>query len=67
MKPRYHNVPVLDATWQRLRDYRVSGQTYDDVLNRLMDRVPIEDIAATLLAMHHRREKREIRPDLGEA
>lgn len=38
----YHTVPVRRPTWERLKAYRVGGQSYDDVLNDLMDRVPLE-------------------------
>jgi hypothetical protein len=52
---RYHNVPVLESTWARLRDYRVGSQTYDEVLNRLMDSVPLEMVTEDVLREHRRR------------
>lgn len=54
-KPKYHNVPVLESTWLRLRDYKVRSQTYDEVLNGLMDSVPLEMLAADVLREHERR------------
>ena len=70
---KYHNVPVLESTWLRLRDYRTGSQTYDQVLNRLMDSVPLEMVTKDVLAEHRRRLKskdwkdwREVRQELGD-
>jgi hypothetical protein len=52
---KYHNVPVLESTWLRLRDYKVRSQTYDEVLNALMDSVPLETMTERALAEHRRR------------
>lgn len=70
---KYHNVPVLESTWLRLRDYKVRSQTYDAVLNGLMDSVPLEMVSKEVLAEHRRRLKsndwkdwREVRKELGD-
>lgn len=52
---KYHNVPVLESTWVRLRDYKMVSATYDEVLNRLMDSVPLEMVTQEVLAEHRRR------------
>lgn len=46
----YHTVPVRRNTWERLKGYRMGGASYDDVLNDLMDQVPLETYAAKYLA-----------------
>lgn len=46
----YHTVPVRRNTWERLKAYRMGGASYDDVLNDLMDQVPLESYAAKYLA-----------------
>lgn len=51
----YHNVPVKRATWLRLRDYKMVSATYDDVLNRFMDSLPLETVTEEVLAEHKRR------------
>lgn len=51
----YHNVPVKRATWLRLRDYKMVSATYDDVLNQLMDSVPLEMLTEKVLAEHKHR------------
>jgi hypothetical protein len=70
---RYHNVPVLESTWHRLRDYKMVSATYDEVLNQLMDSVPLETVTEDILAEHKRRLKskdwkdwREVRKQLGD-
>lgn len=52
---KYHNVPVLEATWLRLRDYRMGSQTFDQVLNGLMDSMPLEMLTEDVLREHRRR------------
>lgn len=42
-------------TRARLSDYKRGDATFDDVLNFLMDRVPIEDIALEQIVEHYRR------------
>lgn len=51
----YHNVPVKRTTWLRLRDYKMVSATYDDVLNQLMDSMPLETVTEEVLAEHKRR------------
>ena len=46
----YHTVPVRRNTWERLKAYRLGGSSYDDVLNDLMDRVPLESYAGQYVA-----------------
>lgn len=50
----YHTVPVRRATWERLKAYRMGGASYDEVLNDLMDEVPLEPYAARYLATKRR-------------
>jgi len=50
-------ITVADRTRQRLAGYKRGDQTFDDVLNDLMDRVAVEDVAAEQIAEHHRRLK----------
>lgn len=46
----YHTVPVRRNTWDRLKAYRMGGASYDDVLNDLMDQVPLDAYAQKYLA-----------------
>ena len=39
----------------RLADYKRGDVTFDDILNGLMDRVPLEDIAYEQILEHYRR------------
>jgi len=73
MSHPYKNVPVRPATWQRLRAYKMGGATFDDVLNDLMDSVPLERVAKKVLREAKRRLKtfqgmdwREVRKSLGD-
>lgn len=72
---KYHNVPVLESTWQRLGDYkRLSlSPTFDAALNELMDSVPLEMLSERALAEHKERMKssdwtdwRTVRKELGD-
>lgn len=45
----YHTVPVRRNTWDRLKAYRLGGASYDDVLNDLMDAMPLDAYAAKYL------------------
>jgi len=40
-----------------MSDYKWGDRTYDDVLNVLMDRVPLEDISREQVREHYRRLK----------
>lgn len=46
----YHNVPVKPRTWARLQAYRMMSPTYDALLNRLMDSLPLEMLTKETLA-----------------
>jgi len=48
-------ITVEDETRERLADYKYGDLTYDDVLNMLMDKVPIEDVSAEHIREHYRR------------
>ena len=48
-------IPLQPRTWERLRAYKMGGATYDEVLNDLMDAVPLEDIAEQVVAEHRQR------------
>jgi hypothetical protein len=50
----WHTVPVRRNTWERLKAYRLGGASYDDVLNDLLDEVPLETYAARYLASKKR-------------
>jgi hypothetical protein len=42
----FTSVPVKPETLQRLKQYKVAGKTYDDVLNDFMDETPTEEFLA---------------------
>lgn len=48
-------ITVDAATRRRLADYKWGDRTFDDVLNMLMDRVPLEDISREQVREHYRR------------
>jgi hypothetical protein len=48
-------ITVAASTRERLSDYKRGDATFDDVLNFLMDQVPIEDIAYDQIVEHYRR------------
>jgi len=48
-------ITISDKTKGRLSDYKFGDWTFDDVLNMLMDKVPIEDISAEHIKEHYRR------------
>ena len=48
-------ITVTERTKARLSGYRFGDSTFDDILNMLMDRVPIEDISADHIRDHYRR------------
>jgi hypothetical protein len=73
MKPSYHNVPVRENTFRRLRAYKMGGATYDEVLNNLMDALPLERVTAATLREHKRRlrsgqwvDLKDVRKSLGD-
>ena len=55
MKSAYKNVPVREDTWERLRGYKMGAATYDQVLNELMNALPLEDVAEKVVREHRRR------------
>lgn len=57
-KEPYHTIPVRRSTWDRFRAYRMGGASYDDVLNDLMEQVPLEVYAAKYLAKQRTGERR---------
>lgn len=70
-KVAYKTIPLRPDTWERLRDYKMGGATYDDVLNELMDALPMDRITAKALRVHDERMRtfkgrdwREIRKDV---
>ena len=53
----FTTITVRTSTTKRLSDYKWGDRTYDDVLNVLMDRVPLEDISREQVREHYRRLK----------
>lgn len=51
----YKTIPVTKETWERLRDYKMGGATYDEVLNELMKSVPIEVVSERVIREHYER------------
>ena len=49
MSRAFTSVPVKPRTLRRLRDYKVGGKSYDDVLNDLMDELPAQKVVAEWL------------------
>ena len=73
MGNRYHTIPVKATTWKRLKDYRMGDTTYDDILNALMDNVPLEVFTKKVLKEHQKRLKslkgrnwRKVKEDLND-
>lgn len=56
-KEPYHTIPVRRSTWERFRGYRMGGASYDDVLNDLMDQIPLDQYAAKYLAKQRDRPR----------
>jgi hypothetical protein len=54
---QYKTIPLRPKTYERLRDYKLGASTYDEVLNGLMDEVPLERVAKRVLSEHKRRLK----------
>ncbi len=51
----YKTIPVTKETWDRLKDYKMGGATYDEVLAELMRSVPLETVAARVIKEHYER------------
>lgn len=58
-KEPYHTIPVRRSTWERFKSYRMGGASYDEVLNDLMDQVPLEAYASRYLAKQRGDRTRE--------
>lgn len=48
-------ITVSEKTRKRLAAYKRGDSTFDDLLNRLMDEVDLEDVMAEDLREHHKR------------
>lgn len=53
-KPRNTTVTIRESTRRRLAAYKRGDSSFDDLLNRLMDKVEIEDLMAEDIAEHYR-------------
>jgi len=51
----YKSVPVTEETYRRLRDYKMRGATFDEVINELMRSVPVEVLAERVVKEHYER------------
>ncbi len=51
---RWKTIPVKPETHERLTAYKMGKATYDDIVNGLMDMVPLEEYAAHYLAEQKR-------------
>ena len=73
MKSKYRSVAMRKDTFERLKAYKMGGGTFDQVLNELMDALPLEEVAESVLAEHRRRmatfkgrDWKEVRKSLGD-
>ena len=73
MKKKYHTVAMRRQTYERLKNYRMGGSTFDKVLNELMDAYPLEVVSAEFMReVEHRLRTfdgipwREVRKSLGD-
>ena len=48
-------ITISEKTKDRLSGYKFGDWTFDDVLNMLMNKIPIEDISAEHIREHYRR------------
>lgn len=53
-KPKPTTLTVQEATRRRLASYKRGNRTFDQVLNTLMDAVPLEEMMAEEIAEHYR-------------
>jgi len=51
----YKTVPVKQDTYEKLKDYKMAGASFDDVLNELMRSVPFEVVAERVVREHYER------------
>ena len=54
---RYRNIPVSESTWERLKDYKMAGVTFDEVVSELMKSVPLDAVAERAVKEHHERAR----------
>jgi predicted CopG family antitoxin len=73
MKRKYHTVAMRPETYERLKAYKLGASTYDEVLNELMDALPLEEVSEAEIKEIRRRMKdlkgrdwREVRKSLGD-
>ena len=50
-------ITLKQKTKTRLSDYKHGDRSYDEIINMLMDKVPLEDITEEHLQEHYRRLK----------
>jgi hypothetical protein len=74
MAAGHKTIPVRPDTWERLRAYKRGSATYDEVLNELMDALPLEEVAERVVREHRKRmasgkwrDWRAVRERLGDA
>lgn len=53
--PKPTTITLHPTTRRRLADYKRGDSTFDDVLNRLMDAVPLEDLMEDDIREHYAR------------
>ncbi len=53
-KPKVTTLTIRESTRRRLAGYKRGDSTFDDLLNRFMDKVGIEDIMEEDIAEHYR-------------
>ena len=73
MKQKYFTVAMRRQTYERLKNYKMGGSTFDRVLNELMDAYPLEVVSAEFLREIKRRSRTfkgvplsEVRKSLGD-
>ena len=47
---KWKTIPVKPETHDRLTSYKLGNATYDDILNQLLDMVPLEEYLQQYLA-----------------
>lgn len=54
-KAKVTTLTIRETTRRRLADYKRGDSSFDDVLNRLMDAVPLEDAMEDDIREHYKR------------
>jgi predicted CopG family antitoxin len=54
-KAKATTLTIRESTRRRLADYKRGDSSFDDVLNRLMDQVPLEDVMEDDIREHYER------------